>query len=133
MAQLSERLQTADQALTAFEELIPLAAHDPIRRDAAILRFIFACEACFAAARQYLRETELEERSSPAACIRASRANGLLSEADAEALIALAGDRNRAVHVYSEELAQALTERLPDHAVLLRRWLDALKFAARSR
>jgi len=38
----------------------------------------------------------------------------------------LAQDRNRAVHVYSEALAQALFDRLPEHAATLRRWLAAV-------
>ncbi len=68
----------------------------------------------------------MEERGSPVACIRASRALGLVSEADAEALLGLAQDRNRALHVYSEALAQALFDRLPDHAATLRRWIAAV-------
>ncbi len=131
MARLTERLDMAERALEAFAEITPPPSDDPVARDAAILRFIFAFEATLAAARQYLREAELEERSSPAACIRASRANGLLDDTDADALMALAADRNRAVDVYSEDLARALAARLDGHAGLLGRWFDAISAAAR--
>jgi predicted nucleotidyltransferase len=56
---------------------------------------------------------ERERRASPGAVIRASRAGGLVADKTAEALLALAEDRNRAVQVYYKELAQALARRQP--------------------
>lgn len=127
MADLNDRLQSARRALAAFEALLGGSAPaDPVRRDAAILRFIFAFESSVAAVRHYLREVELEERGSPGACIRASRGAGLVRDEEAEALLAAAQDRNRAVHVYDEAMAQALFDRLAGHAAVMRRWMEAV-------
>jgi uncharacterized protein YutE (UPF0331/DUF86 family) len=130
MADLTQRLDTAAQALDAFDALLPAGDRSEVERDAAIHRFVIAFEAVFAAVRHHLREAELEERSSPGACIRASRAAGLIDAPVAETLIALTKDRNLAVHTYNEDMARALAARLPDHARLLRRWFDGLKVAA---
>lgn len=130
MAALKAKLQTAAKAIAALDELVPVDLDDAIGRDAAIHRFILAFEAIFATARQYLREAELEERSSPGACIRASRSAGLIDDAAAEALIALTKDRNLAVHVYDEAMARALAGRLADHARTLHRWLDGVRAAS---
>lgn len=126
MAALAERIESARRAMAAFEELLDGGTPDAIRRDAVTLRFVFAFEAVLSAARQFLKDIELEQRSTTGACIRASQAAGLVSEEDAEVLLAVAQDRNRAVHVYSEAMAQALLERLPAHAAVLRGWLEAM-------
>jgi uncharacterized protein YutE (UPF0331/DUF86 family) len=131
MAALNPRLDTAGQALDALDALLPAHDRSEVERDAAIHRFVIAFEAVFAAVRHYLREAELEERSSPGACIRASRTAGLIDERTAEALIALTKDRNLAVHTYNEAMARALATRLPDHTGLLRRWFDGVQAAAR--
>lgn len=126
MAYLTARLENAARSLAAFDESLDASPDQTRLRDAAILRFILAFEATLTAVRQYLKEVEFEERSSPGACIRASRANGLVGDTEAEALLAMAQDRNRAVHAYDEAMARALFERLPGHAQVLRRWLDAV-------
>ncbi len=123
MADLRERIASARDALARFDELAYCTSPDTIKRDAAILRFIFAFESVFAAVRHYLQEIELASHASPGACIRASRANGLLTDDQAEALLQSAQDRNRAVHVYDEQTATAMQHRLGKHATMLTAWL----------
>jgi hypothetical protein len=84
MAELTARLDAAEQAIDRLAELTADVPSDPVRRDAAILRFVFAFETTFAAARHYLHEIELVSQASPAGCIRACRASGLIGADQAE-------------------------------------------------
>ena len=43
-----------------------------------------------------------------------------------EALV-MAYDRNLTSHTYNEELAQQITSRIPQHAVVLKHWLLAVE------
>ncbi len=64
---------------------------------------------------------------SPGAAIRASRQVGWLSDEDAEALLKTAQERNLTVHMYRRAIGEAVASHLADHAMRLRRWLDALQ------
>jgi hypothetical protein len=65
--------------------------------------------------------------ASPNATIRAARALGWLSDEDAQAAIKLGEERNLAVHMYRDQVAQQIEGHLAAHAALLRRWLEALQ------
>lgn len=126
MDRLSQRLTVAARALATLSELSDLRAPSKIERDAAVQRFEYSVEAVWKAARAVLVERYGEDLASPKPVVRACARNGLLSEDDAYAAMAMIDDRNLTSHTYDEELANAIFSRLSAHALLMRRWLDAL-------
>ncbi len=119
-----ERLALAGKALETLKELAGLGAPSAVERDAAVQRFEYTFEAVWKLAQRYLRIQEGIETGSPKASIRRSRDVGLLSdaEAEAEAALAMADDRNQTVHTYNEALAAAIFGRLSDHRRVLETW-----------
>ena len=127
MDRLNERLDIARKALASFKELAVAAHEDAIQRDAAIKRFELAFEAVWKAAQRAAQDAGKGPVGSPKTCIRWCREDGLLSEEDAESALRLVGDRNLATHTYALKLAVELDSRLPAHATLLGRWLEAIE------
>ena len=132
MADLARRLAQAEAALATLEEIVGGASRSPIERDGAVLRLIYTFEAVWKACQTALAEREALEVGSPNTAIRAARRLGWLSDEDAEAAVRIARDRNLAVHMYRDEIGAQIDERLPAHAALLRRWLEALRQRAAS-
>ena len=58
--------------------------------------------------------------------MRASLRVGLLDEAQTRAGLAMVEDRNLTVHTYDERLANEIAARVPGHATLLRKWIEAI-------
>ncbi|HYU13619.1 MAG TPA: nucleotidyltransferase substrate binding protein [Stellaceae bacterium] len=127
MARLEERLDDAQAALATLEELANRDGLSIAERDGAILRFVYTFEAVWKAAALLLEQNEGIAVGSPKGAIRASRRAKLLSDDDAEEAGKLADDRNLTVHMYKQNIGDAIAERLAGHAALLRRWLDALR------
>src|SRR6266540_2252515 len=125
MARLEERLDDAQAALATLEELANRDGLSIAERDGAILRFVYTFEAVWKAAALLLEQNEGIAVGSPKGAIRASRRAKLLSDDDAEEAGKLADDRNLTVHMYKQNIGDAIAERLAGHAALLRRWLDA--------
>lgn len=132
---LNERLASARQALSRLHEKVGLAPPDMTDRDSAILRFIFSFETVWKSARAAMIDFHGPERlqsASPKAIIRESRVAGWLTENEAETALAMAADRNLAVHAYKEEIAETLYPRLAGYAALMDRWLAAIEAEAGS-
>jgi Arc/MetJ family transcription regulator len=98
-----------------------------VERDGAVLRLIYSYEAVWKVCQKMLAALENVSAASPNATIRAARALGWLSDADAQAAIKLGEERNLAVHMYRNQVGQQIEARLAAHAALLGRWLDALQ------
>jgi nucleotidyltransferase substrate binding protein (TIGR01987 family) len=127
MARLDERLADARAALSSLDELVNQDELSLAERDGAFFRFVYTFEAIWRTAALLLEEAEgVVVRSTPKDVIRASRRAELLTDEDAEEAIRMTDDRNQTVHMYKEELGERLAERLPQYAVVLRRWLNAL-------
>ncbi len=131
MERLTRRLALARQALETLLELTILTAPNRIERDAAIQRFEYTVEACWKAAQAVLDSRFGVVVASPKPVVRACAQNGLLTEADGHAAMAMIDDRNLTSHAYNESLAAAIHGRLATHAGLLGRWLEALENSAR--
>ena len=129
MARLDERLADAQAALATLEELANRKSISTAERDAAILRLVYTFEAIWKAAALLLEQQHGIAVGSPKAAIRASRRAGLLSNGDTEDALRIADDRNLTVHMYKQDIGEAIAERLAGHAAVLRRWLDALRMA----
>lgn len=127
MERLNRRLALARKALDTLLELTALAVSSRIERDAAIQRFEYTVEACWKAAQAVLDSHYGIVLASPKTVVRACAQNGLLSEPEGHAAMAMIDDRNLTSHTYNEELAAAIHSRLRAHAGLLARWLDALE------
>ncbi len=127
MARLEERLGDAQAALATLEELAGGNTLSTAERDGAILRLVYTFEAVWKAAALLLEQKEGIAVGSPKGAIRASRRAKLLGDADAEDAVRIADDRNLTVHMYKQDLGEAIAERLAGHAAVLRRWLDALQ------
>lgn len=97
-----------------------------MERDAAIQRFEYTFEAVWKAVQLYLRDVEGLVVGAPKRAARASLQTQLLNEEETRRALAMVDDRNQTVHTYNEELARQLAARLPQHASLLRSWLDRM-------
>lgn len=98
-----------------------------VRRDVAIMRFIYTFETISSAARLYLSHFEGVDTNSPKSCIRACLEAGLLTPDETRVALLMADDRNLTAHTYNEDLADELYSRLPRHAEVLGAWLKAMK------
>jgi uncharacterized protein YutE (UPF0331/DUF86 family) len=127
MERLDRRLAEAAAALATLDELAGRSERTLVERDSAVLRLIYSYEAIWKACQKALAVLENVSAASPNAAIRAARDLGWLSDEDARAAIKLGGERNLAVHMYRGGVGQQIEEHLADHAVLLHRWLDALR------
>jgi nucleotidyltransferase substrate binding protein (TIGR01987 family) len=127
---LSERLADAERAVASLADLASLAERSTVERDAAIMRFAYTFEATWKAAQETLRVREGVDVGSPKQAIRASRRSGLLSDAEAEAALQMADDRNLVVHVYRETVAREIDSRLSRHAATLTAWIHAMRRVA---
>jgi uncharacterized protein YutE (UPF0331/DUF86 family) len=119
MERLNRRLAEAAAALATLEELAGKSERTLVERDSAV----YSYEAVWKACQKMLAALENVSAASPNATIRAARALGWLSDADAEAAIKLGEERNLAVHMYRDQVGQQIEGHLAAHAVLLRRWL----------
>ncbi|MBK9325961.1 MAG: nucleotidyltransferase substrate binding protein [Hydrogenophilales bacterium] len=131
MERLIRRLSLARQALDTLLELSGLPKPSQVERDAAIQRFEYTVESCWKAAQAVLDTQFGIAVASPKPVIRACAQNGLLTEDDAHAAMAMIDDRNLTSHAYNQDLAVAIHSRLADHAGLLGRWLTAMEQVAK--
>lgn len=126
MARLTERCEVAARALALLEELAAKSPLSRIERDAAIQRFEYTFESVWKAAQLYLQEIEGVQVGSPKQAARTSLQVGLLDEIETRNALRMTDDRNQTVHTYNEKLAEDIASRLPDHAKLLRVWLERI-------
>jgi hypothetical protein len=127
MSQIRRRLAEADAALDALETALPAAARSVIGRDSTILRLIYSYQAIWKACQRLLAERDDVEVGSPNDAIRAARRLGWLSDEDAEAAMVIGDDCALAVQVYRSQIGKEVSDRLPAHEAVLRRWLAALR------
>ncbi len=126
MERLTQRLGTAREALSTFDELAHKPERSKVERDAAIQRFEYTSEAVWKAVQLYLREIEGLDLGSPKAVARASLQVGILDESETRLALVMADDRNLTVHTYNEKVAEDIAARLAQHAALLRQWVDRI-------
>ena len=125
MARTRERLAVARKALGTLQTLLLTDVTD-IVRDAAIQRFEYSFEATWKAAQAYLSEVEGLGAASPRATIRASLEVGVLDETATRFALKMVDDR-LSVHTYNEALAEAIFDRLSEHAQVMAVWLDVME------
>ena len=126
MARTRERLAVARKALRMLQTLLFTKDVTDIVRDAAIQRFECSFEATWKAVQAYLSEVEGLGAASPRATIRASLEVGVLDETTTRLALKMVDDR-LSVHTYNEALAEAIFDRLSEHAQVMAVWLDVME------
>lgn len=108
-----------DHILEQFEEVmnIPASERNSRDRDSAILRFELCYEVCWKLLQRLVR-AEGYESNGPRSAFEKAFALGWI--ADEVIWNDIIKDRNTAVHVYREDWAQALFDRLPAYLVAFR-------------
>ncbi len=127
MERLDRRVAEAAAALVRLDELAGKSERTLVERDSAVLRLMFTYEAVWKACQKLLAALENLSAASPNATIRAARNLGWLTDEDARAAIKLGEQRNLAVHMYRDDVGNAIERQLAANAALLHRWLDALQ------
>ncbi len=102
---LKNALVRLDESLAAYDE-----TPTSVVRDGAIQRFEFCTELAWKAARAYLLDQGHTELNSPKSVLRQAYADGLVS--DQAGWLKLLEDRNLTSHMYDDEVAAAVFERI---------------------
>ncbi|WP_218970842.1 nucleotidyltransferase substrate binding protein [Shouchella shacheensis] len=93
MERVKQRLQTAQKALSAFEEVLEIQSPSAIERDASLQRFEVSFEACWKAGKQFLYDVEGLDVGSPKGVFRTFREIGYLSEEHTISCLTMINDR----------------------------------------
>lgn len=127
MERLKERLQVAQEAFSTFVEALQVSAPNKLERDGTIQRFEYTFETCWKVCQRYLYIQEGSDCASPKSCLRGVGKAGLLDEAQTVKALRMADDRNRTVHIYHENVAKEIYDRLPEYEWLIKQMLDGIR------
>ena len=113
MDKFTTKLENFQNALLRLKEGIAgyeAASDQKLARDGIIQRFEFTCELAWKTAREWLLEQGHVELNSPKAVMRQAFADGLVSDSDG--WIGLLNDRNMTSHIYDENTADQIFQRI---------------------
>ena len=127
MESMTERMKKAGDALARLHEVAIRDELSDLERDGFIQRFEFCFEILWKCAKDYLRDVEGLDAASPKKVIRMSREVGLLTEEETEQALEMANDRNQTSHMYGEQMAIELVERIKGYDALMQRWYRKMK------
>ena len=127
MESMTERMKKAGDALARLHEVAIRDELSDLERDGFIQRFEFCFEILWKCAKDYLRDVEGLDAASPKKVIRMSREVGLLTDEETEQALEMANDRNQTSHMYDEQMAIELVERIKGYDALLQRWYRKMK------
>ena len=97
-------------------------------RDSMIQRFEYSVDLFWKYLKKDLEVKHLTpEIKAPADAIRKSYATGLITEAESEIILTMIKDRNMTSHMYVEEIAQTLAQRIPDYYKLMHTIIQKLQ------
>lgn len=131
MAQLSGKLNTFKKALDSLNAAIntwrSLQEADVgtklMARDSLVQRFEYTTDLFWKVVKTYLQEESniVLESVSPSGIIRSAVHEKLFSELDGMACIEMIKSRNITSHVYHEETAQVIAQKIPEYGELMQR------------
>lgn len=127
MGRLKQRIETANNALINFEQVLLIEKSSSIERDASLQRFKYTFEAQWKLAKLFLRDIEGIDSSSPKGVIRSCLEVGILDEKQTIKALEMVETRNLTSHTYNEELAEEIYKRLAGYSTLLRKWWVSIK------
>ena len=118
MERAAQKLEELNKAISTLREALgePFTA---IVRDAVIQRFEYSFELCWKWVRDYLDEMHGIVCQSPKGCFRELQAIEIVTDEEAETLLAMTDDRNATSHMYNEEMVNKIFERVRDRYFLL--------------
>ncbi len=128
--QLLKALATLDESIAMFDisaehinVQISHYTHEQLRRalrDSVIQRFEFCTELFWKYVKRFVEDKgQVIEYNAPVPVIRQAFTVGVFDEWQAEEILKMAKDRNRTSHIYKEEVAQELIEKIPPYAVVM--------------
>ncbi len=118
MSKLETKLNNFTNALQRLKEAaIELEKDDAsdVVRDGLIQRFEFTYELAWKTTKQYLEEVGIVDNNSPKAVIKAAYAQNLIF--NEQNWLLMLNDRNLTSHVYKEEIAEEIAERITDYYI----------------
>ncbi len=128
MDRTAEKRDKLKDALLRLEEALEEYNTSPssVVRDGVIQRFEFCTELAWKATREYLLDQGYTEINSPKAVMRKAYADGLISDQDG--WLKLLEDRNLTSHLYDDNTATVVFQRIKaNHLMLFRSLYQALK------
>lgn len=118
MSKLETKLINFNNALErlkeAVEEFKQNDANDVVR-DGVIQRFEFTYELAWKATKEYLEDIGIVEKNSPKAVIKEAYAQKLIE--NEKGWLLMLNDRNLTSHVYKEEIAEEIAERITNNYI----------------
>jgi len=118
MSKLKTKLSNFRNALQrlkeAATELQQRSASDVVR-DGVIQRFEFTYELAWKSTKEYLEDIGIVDKLSPKAVIKEAYAQKIIL--DEQNWLLMLQDRNMTSHVYKEEMAQEIAERITVHYI----------------
>jgi len=126
LERLIEKLTIAKKAVLTLQAL-EKEAYSEIVRDASIQRFEYSFEAVWKAAKQYLKEVEGLDISSPKGVIRACFQIQILDEKQTELALEMVDDRNLTSHTYNEAVSDKIYVRIDIYRQIMLEWLTQLE------
>lgn len=107
---LLERLDTFKRASIRLEEATKVEVYNDIVIDGVIQRFEFTFELSWKLMKSFLEYVGITEIRSPRSALQAAFSYGLID--DGEAWIDMLIDRNKTSHIYDEEEARLIYEKI---------------------
>lgn len=120
---MNEIIKDFERAVQKLEEVLSLERNEIIR-DSAIKRFELCFDLAWKSIKNFAKMEGLE-CYSPRECFKIAFQLKLI-EYD-EKWLEMIGDRNLTVHVYKEEIAEAVYEKLPEYLKMFKNFLRRLK------
>ncbi len=119
MDYLKNKFVDLEKGIAALDEVLR-GEKTELNRDAALKRFEFTFELLWKSIKLYLKEFEKVDCFSPGSCFREMRANLDIDASAIEQCLNMGEDRNLSVRTYSEEMADALYDKLPDYLIAMK-------------
>ena len=108
---LKLKIDELEKAIKTLKDVFEQEESD-LAKDAAIKRFEYCFELCWKSAKVFLSERFGVSVYSPKECFRELAKNKIISDQDVELFLEMTDYRNRVVHTYSQNFADAIYEKI---------------------
>lgn len=135
-----DALKTLENVLKRFYEYKNIYLAHPsdeneesffIVRDATIQRFEYCTDLIWKVIKVYLEEIEKAHIESyyPRGIIRNAVTSGFLSEVEGFELTEMVESRNKTSHIYHQEIADSIANKIPGYYILMKKIIDRMQVA----
>ncbi len=126
MDRVITKIKDAQRALATLHDALSVENPTDLERDGGIQRFEYSFESLWKAAHIYLLEMEKVNAATPRSVFRELCKAQIITEKECTQFLILADDRNRTTHIYLEEIAKKIYQRLHGYSRLMQSLLDRL-------